>query len=660
MSSAAPKHDFAWAISTLLCLGQPLHGFLLAFGCLHLIRKASVLLICNGIERIGLIENCQRTALFTACLALYAGIVCGVSFFHLFRPSIKRLSICIFTSILSAVFFPIASFIAMCWFFFKKRLHVSLILVVFAFLTMLLFEFNLLPTRWYVFCNGYLPPAIAYACLAAAILIATKGRPVLHTAIAFAPALLCLLTIAVLQLQFQHVRADNQAIRQQISEIVGFPMDKDNFRKHVESGLDPSTEPLASFLKAAFNLPNQQDLTEYEVIPTLGKERIDQLAKELYETNPGFEETVFAFTATKPQKIAHHHDWDNKPAMGMLLPELSQLRLAARLLQLQIAIDPRDKAKLARNNDALIALRDCALQGDTLISRLVGGAIENIRIRTLCSTLPYLSYTENEWQQLLGGELAWNRLVALAFVDELGMYEDIKECVLAKRVSMGDLAGEEEDLTALQSFFPQDYLLLMFEIDNNFALRTYRLTIELSQETFPEMAELDKLKDSVRTAMESGCLLSAMMMPALSKAMARLISLHDMRRMACLAHQVFDYKAKNGTFPESLALLSDDIHDVIKHKPFLLETSFDLDEPLDTMTSARNVFGFFTSSSFADDGFSEDDEGNADEEAIAAEEQEDDDAFKAVRIAAQYQDDPHIHTSRTQDALLIPYPREKH
>ena len=180
--------------------------------------------------------------------------------------------------------------------------------------------------------------------------------------------------MALLLLQFHQNQRDNQILRQQISKALGFSVEQKDFQKYTESGMQPEEEPLASFLKAeSFKKPEMlNDISSFDLIPTLEQEKINQLVLELNEKAPGYEETIFAFTAAQPRKIAHKIDWENESAYSLLLPELEKLSAAARFLVLQIYVAPQDRERVIRNNTALTALRDWALKGENLISMLVG------------------------------------------------------------------------------------------------------------------------------------------------------------------------------------------------------------------------------------------------------------------------------------------------
>ncbi len=581
-------------LKAIFCVGQPSHGFLLAYGILLLLCPqifffAFVNLSTDG----GFILKMAQSTFVTAIFVVYPIVLIAVAIFHLLRPSVKSLFACLATTVVSAIFFPVTSLVTLAGDYLKKRLHLSLVFLAAAFAIGALSFCSFLPFGWYVACYGYLPIVVPYLLLAVAVMTATKGKPLPYTIGAFVPVVLTIAFMVAFHLQFLSNKAANKSLRNQISKIVGFDISKEGFRKIAESGIGFSKEPLASFMKIEPIESHEFEMIDTGAVHGLDPARHDKLASEFASANRDYEKALLAFTDSKPQKIAHTLDWENEPIASMRLPELSKLRDAASFLMKQIALEPTNRELLIRNNEAMVALRDCALHGDLIISVLVGNAIESFRISALCSTLPYLSFTDEEWDQLLGDEQDGFQLVANAIAMEATGFEDIKDYTLTDLTSN----SEKNDLLAWEikpRFIPKNLIAYLFEFDYGYALGCFKRQIEFLLEDTCDFNKIDKdAEDSEAMARARGYVLTAMLMPAYAKSANTIVRMQDKRRMANLARQVFAYRAKNGAFPESLDAITDDCLDSINHYPFRLETYYNPD--LDTRLSMRRVgLGLFT------------------------------------------------------------------
>ena len=348
------------------------------------------------------------------------------------------------------------------------------------------------------------------------------------------------------------------------------------------SGLDSDVEPVASFMKARFDLPEELQESASCPIPFLGQDKIDQLTAVLAEANPGYEETVLAFAAITPRKIAHKHDWTHQMGYAMSLPELTKLRDAAQFLRLQVMLAPRNRELLIRNNRAMIALRDCAFHGESMLCLLFGGLIEKLRLSTLCVTIPHMAHPADEWEKLLGDDPDFSRLVINQLGHELVLFENCTDYLLDNKWKPHE---KKEDLFFLgddvdQFLWPRDYLTYVCEIDNGIALDHTRKTIMLLLETPPDLAKIwETDKDTTRLAYSRVAMLSMLMLSGSSKSIWKILATHDLRHMARLSRLAFEYRAKTGAFPEDLTALSKDRLDFFHHAPLLVETDHTIPTP---------------------------------------------------------------------------------
>ena len=561
----------------LFCIGEPLHGFLLASGIILMILPVVYCLALSNLLFQGFVQRITYAMGFALVMLVYFLILTSHAIFNLFKPSIKNKAACAICSVACALLLPVTGYFILGWHFIRKRHFLSLALLSGAFILAILNFFHLLPYSCHSLDNSFMLSICIYGLAAAAILIATRCRPLHLTAIAAVPYIVAIAAMLILLLQYQGYKQHNKSLRKEISKILGFSLEQEDYQKRISSGMKPDQEPLASFLKEdSFKEPDMlKDVTTYDVIPSFEQEKLRQLSTELDEKYSGYERIILEFTAVTPQKVAHKHDWANESAASILLPELGKLRRATRFLALQMHAAPQNRELAMRNNASMIAIRDWALNDDILISFLVGIAIESTRLHALCSTLPYIKYTDAEWEQLLGKAPDWNISLANSYGCEASFYENVKDYCLkyAWKNARGLKKNSGDDILELPRFVPMNICTLLFEKDNSYALEGYKRLIEISLKTPHNYKELEQMTESsAKTAKKDMLILSAMLLPAVDKVIMKTDTINDLRRIANLARLVIEHDRKNGALPASLDLISDDCKDSISCNPFLFET----------------------------------------------------------------------------------------
>ena len=340
----------------LFCIGEPLHGFLLAAGIVFMIFPVAYYLILSNLPFKDFVQRFAYALGFALVMLVYFLILTSHAIFNLFKPSIKSKAGCAICSVACALFISFTGYLILVWHFIKKRHFLSLALLSGAFILAILNTLHLLPYCCYSLDNSFMLSICSYGLAAASILIATKCKPLHLTAIAAVPYIIAIAAMLLLLLQYQSNKQNNQSLRKEISGILGFSLEQEAYQKRVSSGMNPDQEPLASFLKAnSLKEPAMlNDVKTYDEISSFEQEKLRQLSDELNEKNPGYEKIILEFTAVTPQKVAHKHDWQNESAASILLPELSKLRNAARFLALQMHAAPQNKELAMRNNASMI------------------------------------------------------------------------------------------------------------------------------------------------------------------------------------------------------------------------------------------------------------------------------------------------------------------
>ena len=400
-------------------------------------------------------------------------------------------------------------------------------------------------------------------CVGCAIIILNGGFS-RQFAYALIPLLVCIVLHAALHVRKHLIQKECNQIKARISTMVdGYPTETADYRRLVESGSSVEEEPLKSLISSME--PIKSDAFA-EVAAPLSE------VKEKYalftEKHTDFVAAVRATAENSPQHVAHV--W-NDDIYSTLLPDLSAFRKASQFLSMEIKANATDRKLVANNNHALIRLRDCTLENAFLISRLVGIAIEALRIDALTFTLPYSKYTLEEFEALLGEPPNWNLRIAQSLLDEAIAHDHTKDYLLKNPYSLDSLGGGEGTTKAfhLGGFFYSAFSnLLDYDVLLGWQFAEREIGFALAEKrSYPELEELEnKSTDKMK---RSGAYLCLMLWPSTLKVLRKMDAIMDLRRMAVLAWRVVDYRnAHNGTLPESLDALGEVPVDSVKRLPF--------------------------------------------------------------------------------------------
>jgi hypothetical protein len=335
---------------------------------------------------------------------------------------------------------------------------------------------------------------------------------------------------------------DVVAERNAISQLIGQSVEVADFWKRNAQGFPLTREPLKTLLK------------EYEAaeqtLPGDPAETIAENRKLLAEYRSKHANLIAAlerFLELPPAPIAHEYPEDGLFA-NIRLPELQMFRNSARYLAIVISAEPEAKQQVRKANIALVKLREWTREDNALlIAHLVAIAIEHIRLEALSTVLECGKYTEQEFVELVGDPVDWDRSMLLALGSEVTMFLDCVDHVL----DVAACAGAKElipILTAVKKRTPLA-LHIFFMRDSRFAMRGYRKMLAAIKkgEVPPPLDE---------TEIKRNCyLLSGMLCPAFDRAAIRNARIADTRSMALLAAKVVEYRRRTGKLPKSLDFL---------------------------------------------------------------------------------------------------------
>ncbi len=400
-------------------------------------------------------------------------------------------------------------------------------------------------------------------CVCGAILVLNGGFS-RKCAYALIPLALCLLLHSAFYIHRLGMRNELAQIKTRIASLVGdYPTEVADYRRLLESGDSLDEEPLKSLILATEGLENV-------LFPEMGagmsevREKYNAFVKD----HPDFVDAVRKTMNCPPHRIAHK--WKDD-CYTILLPELGALRKASRFLAMEMKANATDRDIVASRNKDLISLRDCALENTFFISRLVGIAIEAMRLDAITFTLPYNDYSLEEFEALLGEPPDWNRYLARAHLDEAIVYEGTKDYLLKYPYSFDELGATEGTDKMLHIGGGYSFFGNLLDVDLllswRFAERVIGFTLA-EKRFYPDIKEKME-KEFVEEMERNGALLCMMLWPATGKAMEKMDLIKDSRRMALLAWQVMNYSHRNnGMLPESIEVLGEVPVDSVNGLPF--------------------------------------------------------------------------------------------
>jgi hypothetical protein len=319
--------------------------------------------------------------------------------------------------------------------------------------------------------------------------------------------------------------------------------------------------------------------------------------------NAEYVQALDAWLELPAQHIAHV--WSDESAYGILLPELSTFRDAARFLALKMQVNSNSPDIVRQCNHGMELLRDETLSGDTLIEALVGIAIEAIRLNALVTTLDNAHWPREDWLALVGEEPDWNFRAMKIMADESSAFDSCVEYLWNVPMNLARLDGDET-MSNFPAMYPNPGLSLVhwiLKLDHCFSLEFYRKNIELLQEIPHPYGKLNELQEKwVQTIRGKQYIhiLSAMLTPALEKAWVKFDNMHDLRVQTVMAWEIVHYRdTHEGRLPETLDFLGEIPANHVTGKPFGYETG-EVPYNIGPSEDPRTVHGFRLINTFFD------------------------------------------------------------
>lgn len=263
-----------------------------------------------------------------------------------------------------------------------------------------------------------------------------------------------------------------------------------------------------------------------------------------------------------------------RPTIAMLLPELYLLRQGARLLALDAICSAADGDRERAIGDigAMFGMADHIRSESLLISMLVAIFVDRLAIDSLEVVLASAQVPAEELPpQWVSGDVSYRT----SFKRALRMEEALRLATFAQvgegRYTPADIvaAAEGDSPGAQRARWDVALGYRVFLLADDLAAHQ-RFTADIDTISYlPYWQARDRMQGLVgQMQSRPGGLMTAMLMPALSRVMEH-VAVADARRGAArLGLALYRYRAQNGRFPEELGDLAPEFISVVPIDPF--------------------------------------------------------------------------------------------
>jgi len=257
-----------------------------------------------------------------------------------------------------------------------------------------------------------------------------------------------------------------------------------------------------------------------------------------------------------------------RPRIDMLLPELGELRNAARLLALDARVKAAEgkAAEAIENVKAMFAMAEHTGSDPILVSMLVAIAIERMAVDTLQEVVATGPLSEADLAKVnVGAAVSYNRLLERAMRMEEAFGVSVFCDVATGQIGMANLA--DSGIPPWNPNVSAAYRIFLMADDvaaHRRFLREYR---QLTAKPYPEARQGWKgFEEEVES--RPGGVLTAMLLPALSRCAQMTTEAEARRRLTRLALAALRYRALHNRLPEQLDELAGEFIFVVPNDPF--------------------------------------------------------------------------------------------
>ena len=371
---------------------------------------------------------------------------------------------------------------------------------------------------------------------------------------------------------------DVRSEREKLSQLVGRPLQVEEFWARESGGVPVDREPLKTLIA------QNPRYIDWKV----GNHPVDAARNELQRIqreNPLFVKALDEFLNLPSGIPFAHQKPENDLLASVLLPEMNVLRNSAYFLALKIVVEADNKPRVQEYCRNLSGIRDRLLKNNFLISHLVAIAVESVRLDTLEAVLAGGAFSKEEFFKLVGDPVDWNRYLRFAYVDEAVMFKNDMDFILSKSESSG-LNNYLIILTMMSTSRPPMETIVRMKkyyspFVHVFSLRDYRFALRTFIKACsvpPTLSGLEKARLAAVDEKEikrNHYFFSGMLLPAFETVYARDSQITDLRQMVLLGAEVMEYRRKTGKLPRDLTFLPQIPLAELDHRPIMYEATSD-------------------------------------------------------------------------------------
>ena len=493
---------------------------------------------------------------FTACLLIYAyGFLTFVkNFYTILRNDLKKSRWWKFLAFISAVRYKIAGILLMPIVIKKKRWAALLFISACFGFGFAGFMLDTPLQKWYCWYGG-----VAISFLSA---LAVSGKDKKFSwRFVYPLSLFVLFVVKLYSLEFLF----NAQIFVKKLEI-GTGISAEDWKIRNSYGYSVNKEPLKSFCKINMEI----DMEKYQTPADAQK-----FLAELRKTHTDKFVAIDRLLELKPQRISYNWVKPGEPVAAMLLPDWQCFRTAARLRNLEILANAKDKALVAKCNQDMLKFRDWCFYNETLIGKLVAAAMESLRLDALSYAIASGVYSKDEIVNLIGDAPDWGKQFSEIFASENTLAED---CLEALKNESGDSMTSDIKNYDIKTFWRLDqkfaplFIRMNLKRDHLFTLNHYLKTRELFSRNDLSGIEKAKLAKLNKDYLWCECFVASMMaIPDLYGVFLRIDRIRNTRTQALLAAEVMKYRKQHGILPDDLTFLPEIPLSKLDHKPLMYE-----------------------------------------------------------------------------------------
>ena len=351
---------------------------------------------------------------------------------------------------------------------------------------------------------------------------------------------------------------------------LGTAISAEDWKIRNSCGYSINKEPVKSFCKVYMKI----DMEKYQT-PEEAKKYLAELRKTQADKFIAMDKLL----KLKPQRIAYNWVAPGETVAGMLLPDLECFLIAAHLRILEIRVNAADKNVIAKCNQDLLKFREWCLHNETLIGKLVAGAVDNRRLYALSYAMASGVYSKDEMIKLIGKFPDWSKQYSETFASEHAMTEEfinLLENASAEDIQSLEISSVPKTFWRFYQKFAPLFVKTNIKRDHLFTLNYYLKINSLLYRDDLSGLEKRKLAHLNKDHLEIECFISsAVTIPDLSNLLVRLDRTRDVRQMALLAAEVMEYRKQHGKLPDDLTFLLKIPLSKLDHKPLMYEKTKD-------------------------------------------------------------------------------------